>query len=240
MGFLDHSTNNIILDAVLTDIGREALAKNDGSFSIVKFAFSDDEVDYTIIKKFGRAVGKEKIEKNTPVFEALTNQNFAQKFKMVSVSNPNLIRLPAVSLTGEGLDSTGAVLSMGRAGAGRTRRIVLSQTIQDEDSIDVELRDQAFIVKVPNDLLEVSGRTPDNIDQDNMATYLITRDATSTATGGSQLTLDLAVKSITDSTFQVKGDVNDKTTINTTVNIVGLQSGVPRDLSVQISKNATS
>ncbi|MHA2020177.1 MAG: hypothetical protein ACW96N_00540, partial [Candidatus Thorarchaeota archaeon] len=192
MGFLDHSTNNIILDAVLTDIGREALAKNDGSFSIVKFAFSDDEVDYTIIKKFGRAVGKEKIEKNTPVFEALTNQNFAQKFKMVSVSNPNLIRLPAVSLTGEGLDSTGAVLSMGRAGAGRTRRIVLSQTIQDEDSIDVELRDQAFIDKVPNELLEVSGRTPDNIDQDNMATYLITRDATSTATGGSQLTLDLA------------------------------------------------
>ena len=39
MGFLDHSTNNIIIDAVLTDRGRELLAANDGSFRIVKFAF---------------------------------------------------------------------------------------------------------------------------------------------------------------------------------------------------------
>jgi hypothetical protein len=64
MGYLDHSTNNIIVDAVLTDIGREFLARNDGSYSIVKFALGDDEVDYTRIQKFGRTVGKEKIEKN--------------------------------------------------------------------------------------------------------------------------------------------------------------------------------
>ena len=63
MGFLDHSTNNIIIDAVLTDTGRAFLARNDGSFSIVKFAFGDDEVDYSIIQKFGRTVGKEKISK---------------------------------------------------------------------------------------------------------------------------------------------------------------------------------
>ena len=73
MGLLDQSTNNVILDAVLTDVGRELLARNDGSFNIVKFAFSDDEVDYTIIQKYGRTVGKEKIIKNTPVLEALTN-----------------------------------------------------------------------------------------------------------------------------------------------------------------------
>jgi hypothetical protein len=94
MGFLQGDTNNIILDAVLTDKGREFLARNDGSFSIVKFAPGDDEVDYTIITKFGRTVGKEKIEKNTPIFEALTNGSLSQKYKLVSVSNPNLIRLP--------------------------------------------------------------------------------------------------------------------------------------------------
>ena len=76
MGFLDNSTNNVIVDAVLTDYGRELLAQNDGSFSIVKFAFGDDEVDYSTIKKFGRTVGKEKIEKNTPVFEAQTKSKF--------------------------------------------------------------------------------------------------------------------------------------------------------------------
>ena len=62
MGFLDHSTNNIIVDAVLTDLGRLALAKNDGSFNVYQFALGDDEVDYEIIKQFGRVVGKEKIE----------------------------------------------------------------------------------------------------------------------------------------------------------------------------------
>ena len=63
MGFLDHSTNNIIVDAVLTDIGRQQLAANDGSFRISQFALGDDEIDYGLIKKFGRNVGQEKIEK---------------------------------------------------------------------------------------------------------------------------------------------------------------------------------
>ena len=60
MGFLDHSTNNIIVDAVLTDTGREFLAANKGDFKIAFFSLSDDEVDYTIVEKFGRSVGKEK------------------------------------------------------------------------------------------------------------------------------------------------------------------------------------
>jgi len=236
MGFLDHSTNNIILDAVLTDIGREFMSRNDGSFSIVKFAMSDEEVDYTIIRKYGRTIGKEKIEKNTPVFEALTNPNVAQKYRLISLSNPNLIHLPEFALTGEGLDTTGAILSMGRTGTGRSRRIILTQTITDEDTIDVELRDQAFLIKLPNDYIQISSTSPDNIDQDSIATYLITRDSTTTALGGSQLTLDVSIKSIPDSLFTVRGMVSDKTTIKTYITIVGLQSGATKTFEVQISK----
>lgn len=153
MGFLDHSTNNIIVDAVLTDTGRAFLARNDGSFSIVKFALGDDEVDYTIIEKFGRTVGKEKIEKNTPIFEAQTSGNLALKYKLVSVSNPNLVRLPSMSLAGDGLDSSGTTLSMTRTGSGSSVTLTITQEIQNESSIDVELRDQAFIVKVPSRFL---------------------------------------------------------------------------------------
>src|SRR5574343_1114174 len=113
MGYLDHSTNNILLDAVLTDTGRQFLARNDGSFSINKFALGDDEVDYTIIQKYGRTVGKEKIEKNTPVFEALTNQSHAQKYRLISVSNPNLLRLPALSLSGDStVDGTNDIITL--------------------------------------------------------------------------------------------------------------------------------
>ena len=50
MGFLDNS-GDIILDVVLTDLGRQRLAKGDGSFNITKFALGDDEIDYSLYDK---------------------------------------------------------------------------------------------------------------------------------------------------------------------------------------------
>ena len=85
MGFLNHATNNIIIDAVLTERGRELLSRNDGSFNVAAFAFGDDEVDYSIIKKYGLTIGKEKIEKNTPIFEANPNENISIKHPLISL-----------------------------------------------------------------------------------------------------------------------------------------------------------
>ena len=46
MGYL----NNVVItvDAILTDRGRELLARGDGSFKITQFALSDDEIDYSL------------------------------------------------------------------------------------------------------------------------------------------------------------------------------------------------
>ena len=236
MGYLDHSTNNIIVDAVLTDIGREFLARNDGSFSIVKFALGDDEVDYTMIRKFGRTVGKEKIEKNTPVFEAQTNANLALKYKSVSVSNPNLVRLPQVTLTSDGLDSTGTLFTMTRTGSATSRSVTLTQTITGESLIDPELRDQAYIVKMANQFLSLTGFTPDTIDKDGIATYILLRAPGETSAGGSTITLPLAVRSITDTQYTVYGNSTDKTIISTVVSVTGLQSGAAKEFEVQITK----
>jgi len=236
MGFLQGDTNNIILDAVLTDKGRELLAKNDGSFSIVKFAPGDDEVDYTIIKKFGRTVGKEKIEKNTPIFEALTNGQLSQKHRLVSLSNPNLIRLPSLSFTGEGVDSTNNLLALGTTTI-KTRRITISQQIQDETTIDVELRDQAFVVEMSNLFLQVEDNSPDSIDGNQRSTYLLTRDSGETSTGGSRLTFTLRTKAITESQYQIYGAPSNKNIINTFVRISGIQSGAVLEFQVQITKS---
>lgn len=236
MGYLDHSTNNIIVDAVLTDIGREFLARNDGSFSIVKFALGDDEVDYTTIRKFGRTVGKEKIEKNTPVFEAQTNANLALKYRAVSVSNPNLVRVPQVTLTSDGLDSTGNLITMTRTGTSASRNVTLTQTITGESLIDPELRDQAYIVKMFNQFLTLTGFTPDSIDKDGIATYVLLRAPGETSAGGSTITLPLAVRSLTDTQFTVYGNSSDKTIITSVVNVSGLQSGAVKEFEVQISK----
>lgn len=45
MAFLDNS-GTIILDAILTDIGRKRMAQ--GKFRVSKFALGDDEIDYTL------------------------------------------------------------------------------------------------------------------------------------------------------------------------------------------------
>ena len=232
MGFLDGSTNNIILDSVLTNEGRRALAN--GTFSITKFAVGDNgEIDYGIIKRFGRTVGSEKIQKASPVFEASTNAEHALKYKLISVSNPNLIRLPNLSLTGEGLTSD--VLSMGKTTT-RRRTITISQTIQNEDSIDVELRDQLFVITMNNLFLQVSGESPDNIDGNNIATYLIGRDSGTTSLGGSKLTINFEVKNIPNSLFTTFGNSNNKNLIRTFIKISGLSSGAVKEMEAQISK----
>lgn len=235
MGYLDSTTNNIILDAVLTDAGRQALARNDGSFSFVKFAFGDDEVDYSTISKFGRVVGKEKIEKNTPVFEGLTNQNLAQKFRMASVSNPNLVRLPSLDLNGENLASS--IVSLG-ATTTKTSALVVSQAIQNENVIDVELRDQGFEVSMNNDFLQVQGFVPDIVDGTRTASYILKRDRTENSVGGSRLSFVLEVKSISNAQFTVFGTTNNKNLIRTFVKVRGVQSGAVKEFEVQIAKNS--
>lgn len=230
----DHSTNGLLLDAVLTDRGREFLSRNDGSFSIVKFALGDDEIDYGIISQFGRTVGKEKIEKNTPIFEALTNQNFALKHPLICISNPNLIRLPTLSLTGEGVDTTSTIVTMGR-NTNTKRSLTVTQTIQNESTIDVELRDQAFRVQIDNQFLEIVGNSPDSIDGYNSATYLIPRSGQRAAAEGSKLTFDLQVKTLTAAQFTVFGSTLDKSVISTFARVTGLQSGAVKEFEIQIS-----
>ena len=99
MGFLDNS-GDIILDAVLTDTGRFRLAKGDGSFRIVKFAFGDDEIDYSKYDKnhpSGTAYYDLDVLK-TPVLEAFTNNTSTMKSKLISVNSTTLLYLPIIAL----------------------------------------------------------------------------------------------------------------------------------------------
>lgn len=237
MGFLDHSTNGILLDAVVTDAGRQALSRNDGSFSVVKFAVSDEEVDYSIITKFGRTVGKEKIEKNTPIFEALTNQNLAQKYRLISLSNPYLLRLPKFSLDGTSVDSSSDTVSMGRLFS-KSASLTITQTITNESSIDSELRDQSFTVEMNNMFLQIAKSRPNSIDGQNKAKYLLTRSPTETPLGGSTVTFTLQVKPLTEAQFQVFGSTSNKSRITTYVRVTGMQSGAVKEFRINIDKSA--
>jgi hypothetical protein len=97
MGFLDNS-GDIILDAVLTDLGRKRLADGNGSFKISKFALGDDEIDYGLYDK-NHGSGSAYYDINilqTPVLEAFTNNMSSMKSRLLSYSANDLLYLPVI------------------------------------------------------------------------------------------------------------------------------------------------
>ena len=99
MAFLDNS-GDIILDAVLTDAGRARLARGNGSFKIVKYAFADDEIDYSKYD-LNHDSGSAYYDINiltTPVIEALTNNTSTMKNRLMSIPKTNLLYLPKLKL----------------------------------------------------------------------------------------------------------------------------------------------
>jgi len=233
MGFLDNSTNNIIVDAVLTDYGRELLAQNNGAFTVDKFAFGDDEVDYGIIKKFGRTVGKEKIEKNTPIFEAQTNQNLALKHRVISLDTATYVKLPSYDLTGDVSSNT---ISFKTVAPGSSKTITLKQVMEGENMIDSGLQDSSMLVKVPNKFIKLTGGSSAiSIDSDDIATYMVQGTTTNTSMGA-EFGIGFSVKSIADSVFTYFGDANNKNQISSTITITGVSSGYVLDLAIKIEK----
>ena len=239
MGFLDHSTNNIIVDAVLTDKGRQLLARNDGSFQITRFSFGDDEVDYEIIKQFGRTVGKEKIEKNTPVFEAQTNSDLGLKNRMISVANPYLTILPTLSAT----FVNGASIMI-RGGSPTQADIQVKQANQNNTSIDVDLRDSSFLVQYDNRFLSVTGyennvSTP-STGQNYISTVRVRQTATnSDGSNGSIATFRAAVRSFSDSYYNYYSTSANSGVIRTFLTITGTASGALVTQQININKNSS-
>lgn len=85
MGYLDNTV--VTVDAILTKKGRELLARGDGSFRITQFALADDEVDYTLFNPnhpSGSAFYGEAIE-NMPVLEAFPDETQVMKYKLTTL-----------------------------------------------------------------------------------------------------------------------------------------------------------
>ena len=85
MGYLNNSV--VTVDAILTNKGRELLARGDGSFKITQFALSDDEIDYTLYNPShpsGSAFYGQAIE-NMPLLEAFPETTQNLRYKLVTL-----------------------------------------------------------------------------------------------------------------------------------------------------------
>ena len=93
MGFLDNS-GDIILDAVLTDLGRKRLAE--GNFTISQFALADDEINYALYNP-NHASGSSYYDLEilqTPVLESFTNNTSTMKSRLITIGDNNVLYLP--------------------------------------------------------------------------------------------------------------------------------------------------
>ena len=96
MAYLDNSV--VTVDAILTKKGRELLARGDGSFQITQFALADDEIDYTLYNPehpsgsgyYGEAIT------NMPLLEAFPDETQVMKYKLATLPR-GTARLPILA-----------------------------------------------------------------------------------------------------------------------------------------------
>lgn len=99
MSFNDNS-GDITVDAVLTDTGRRRIARGDGSFEVTKFAFGDDEIDYSLYEK-NHPSGSSHADLTllkTPTFEAVSDNRASLKHRLLSLPRNDLLYLPEMKI----------------------------------------------------------------------------------------------------------------------------------------------
>lgn len=227
---------DIIVDAVLTDIGRAKLARNDGSFRIVAYTFCDDEIDYALFNpSTGSSYADEQIL-NLPVFEANVNEKLSGNFPLITITNPNLKYLPVLATD----NATVTIGEESGQSAGVSVRFYQS-TNQNARLVPVEIQDSGFTVEVPNDLLYIENQTPTDITPYGTAIYVIQRDAALIqASQGSQITMKIRPQSLTNTLWSTLGQgTAPRRTITTKIRCRGINSGLNSTVSVVINEEFT-
>lgn len=246
MGYLDHSTNNIILDAVLTDYGRQRLSSG-GDFNISSYSLGDDEVDYGIIKKYGRTVGKEKIEKNTPIFEALTNPSIALKYRLIGRENAGSFAstayLPVLKTTPENISLTNDNTSS-------TIKIDLYYNNVTGNGVPSEFLQPIYQIKVSDRFFTLDTTTGGNLtapkaasnlasvgDPNRIVVYEYNTQGSTTPASFSFIIKAKSIDATTLSIYGMKTGTGTTRQINSYITVVGMRHGCTIDIPVSYSRS---
>ena len=218
MGYLNNSV--ITVDAILTNKGRELLARGDGSFRITQFALADDEIDYTLYNPshpsgssfYGQAL------ESMPLLEAFPETTQNLKYKLVTLPR-GTAKMP--------------VLDLGFAAISLKQGATLAITPQTLNYLGA------------NQVFESNGYTATIADVRTMSSFTGTGITTTAATNlNSTETLGTNVsKTVVGSTINLTATtVNTlfgaNTSLVTTITIVGRDSGARLTVPVTITKTA--
>ena len=218
MGYLNNTV--VTVDAILTKKGRELLARGDGSFNITQFALADDEIDYNLFNPdhpSGSAYYGEAIE-NMPLLEAFPDESQIMKYKLVTLPR-GTARLPFVKISG-------ASISLNQ---GQTTRVEPQTLNYLGRSNIVETGGYVFTIA---DARVASTFTGVGID---------TAEATrlnSTTTLGTNVSKSVIGTALNFTATSVNTLFGSRTTLTTTLTIVGRDSGARLSVPVTIVKNS--
>jgi len=104
MGYLDNTT--VTVDAILTNKGRQILASG-GRLNIVKFALSDDEIDYDLWNP-AHSLGTNyygAVIENMPILEALPDESQMLRYKLLTLPK-DVIGIPVISVNPSSISIT--------------------------------------------------------------------------------------------------------------------------------------
>jgi hypothetical protein len=217
MGYL--SNTSVVVDAILTDKGRELLAQNNGSFQITQFSVSDDEVDYSLYNPnhpSGSAFYGEAIE-NMPIIQAFPESAEIMKYKLITLPR-GTAKLPVITA---GYNTI--VLKQGSS---------ISITPQTLNYLGATSTfEQSGYVATIGDVRTTSTFTGVGIN----TTQATTLNA-GTQTVGTNVSKTVIGTSINITATTVNTLFGNNTTLYTTLTLVGRDSGARLFIPVQITK----
>lgn len=219
MGYLNNAV--ITVDAILTNKGRELLARGDGSFKITQFALSDDEIDYTLYNPShpsGSAYYGEALE-NMPLLEAFPETTQNLRYKLITLPR-GTAKMPVLDV---GL--TQITLKQGAS------LVVTPQTLNYLGS---------------NQVFESSGYTAIIADVRTMNVFegvgVNTTQATNlnaSQTLGTNVSKTVVGTSINLTATTVNTLFGSNTQLNTTLTVIGRDSGARITVPIKVTKTTT-
>ena len=220
MGYLNNAV--ITVDAILTNKGRELLARGDGSFKITQFALSDDEIDYTLYNPdhpSGSAFYGQALE-NMPLLEAFPETTQNLRYKLTTLPR-GTAKMP--------------VLDVG-----------LSQVVLKQGA-SLVITPQTLNYLGANQVFESNGYTATIADVRTVNTFegvginnVAANSLDSTQTLGTNVSKTVVGSSINLTATTVNTLFGtDKTQLNTSLSIVGRDSGARITIPIVINKSTT-
>ena len=214
------SNTSVVVDAILTNTGRQLLSQNDGSFQITQFSLSDDEVDYTLYNPnhpSGSAFYGEAIQ-NMPIIQAFPQSQEIMKYKLITLPR-GTAALPVISIGYSSITlAQGASISI----TPQTLNYLGATSTFEQDAYTATIGD----VRVTAAFNGVGINTTN-------ATAL---NATGTTTVGTNVSKTVIGTTINITATTVNTLFGSNTTLYTTLTVVGNDSGARLFVPLQITK----